>query len=111
MNTPQFLPTRSTLLVLHQLVPHLLVLHLLVLVLRVLPVILYLTPAIGPLNSSSSFWAADPKGTMSYRTEGGFSVRPSVRPNERTSERTSVRTSPEGPAPPPTPAPRPSPGA
>ncbi len=23
------------------------------------------------------FWAADPKGTMSYRTEGGMSVRPS----------------------------------
>ena len=33
------------------------------------------------------FWAADPKGTMSYRTQGGISVRPSVR--------TSVR----GPAP------------
>ena len=30
-------------------------------------------------------WAADPKGTMSYRTEEGISVRPSVRPSERTS--------------------------
>ena len=30
------------------------------------------------------FWAADPKGTMSYRTEGGISVRLNVRANERT---------------------------
>ena len=42
------------------------------------------------------FWAADPKGTMSYRTEGWI-FRPS--------KRTSVRTSPEGPAPPPRPQP------
>ena len=37
-----------------------------------------------------SFWPADPKGTMSYRTEGGISVRPSERTNERASERPGV---------------------
>ena len=36
----------------------------------------------------SFFWAADPKGTMSYRTEGEISVRP----DKRTSERASVRS-------------------
>ena len=44
-----------------------------------------------PLLSSvflSPFWAADPKGTMSHRTEGEF---PSVRPNERPNERPNVR--------------------
>ena len=29
------------------------------------------------LLSVCPFWAADPKGMMSYRTEGGMSVRPS----------------------------------
>ena len=29
------------------------------------------------------FWAADPKGTISYRTEGGISVHPSERASER----------------------------
>ena len=38
------------------------------------------------LLSYTSFWAADPKGTKSYRTEGVISVRPS----DRTSERTNV---------------------
>ena len=35
------------------------------------------------------FWAGDPKETMSYRTEGGISIRPSVRPNKRASEHMS----------------------
>ena len=38
-----------------------------------------------------SFWAADLKGTMSYRTEGGISVRPSERVSVRTSVRPNVR--------------------
>ena len=37
------------------------------------------------------FWAADPKGMMSCRTEGKFL---SVRPNERLSERANVRPIP-----------------
>ena len=61
----------------------------------------------------TSFWAADPKGTMSYRTEGWI-FRPSERANERTSERTNERTNvrpvPWGSSPPPPPAPQPSPG-
>ena len=40
------------------------------------------------------FWAADPKGTMFYRTEGGISVRPNERPNERLNKRTSDRPVP-----------------
>ena len=53
----------------------------------------------------SPFWAADPKGTMSYRTEGGISVRPSVRPSERTNVHTNQMSvlSPEGLSPPPQP--------
>ena len=39
----------------------------------------------------ASFWAADPKGTMSYRTEGEF---PSVRPNERPNERPNIHPIP-----------------
>ena len=39
---------------------------------------------------SCAFWAADPKGTMSYRTQGGISVRPSVRPSVPPSLRPSV---------------------
>ena len=35
------------------------------------------------LTVNVSFWAADPKGTMSYRTEGGISVRPSERASKR----------------------------
>ena len=38
------------------------------------------------------FWAADPKGAMSYRTEGGISVRLSKRANRQTNERTSEQT-------------------
>ena len=28
------------------------------------------------VSAFGPFWAADPKGTMSYRTKGGISVRP-----------------------------------
>ena len=52
------------------------------------------------------FWAADPKGTMSYRTEGEF---PSVRTNKRTNVQTNERPSVLSPkSPPPTPS-RPQP--
>ena len=55
-----------------------------------------------------SFWAADPKGTMSYRTEGGISVCPSERESEGASERTNVRSSrPPRVQPPPPPRPQP----
>ena len=47
---------------------------------------------------STLFWAADPKGTMSFRA-GGISVHPSVRPSEWMFEHPSVPP-PEGPAPP-----------
>ena len=60
-----------------------------------------------------AFWAADPKGTMSYRTRGNFcpSVRPSKRTNVHTNERPYVRPGPKGSCPPPTPAPQPPPGS
>ena len=34
-------------------------------------------------NQKHPFWAAEPKGTMSYRTEGGISVRPNKRASVR----------------------------
>ena len=40
---------------------------------------------------SLPFWAVDPKGTMSYWTEGGISVRPSERTSEQTSEQVNVQ--------------------
>ena len=42
------------------------------------------------LSKTYPFWAADPKGTMSYRTEGGIYVRPSV------GGRSSLRGEPGG---------------
>ena len=45
-------------------------------------------PAPALLLCSCPLWAAIPKETMSYRTEGEF---PSERTNERTNERTSIR--------------------
>ena len=44
----------------------------------------------------SFFWAADPKGTISYRTEGEFT---SVRASERTNERTTDYSPPQTPGP------------
>ena len=55
---------------------------------------------------STLFWAADPKGTMSFRA-GGISVHLSVRANECSNIRPSRPS--EGPAP-STPAPRRRPG-
>ena len=46
------------------------------------------------LEMSVPFLAADRKGTMSYRTEGAISVRPSEQTNERTSERMFVHPVP-----------------
>ena len=39
------------------------------------------------------FWAAGPKKTISYRTEGGISIRPSEHPNVLTSDCPIVRLS------------------
>ena len=44
-------------------------------------------------SSSPPFWAADSKGSMSYRTQGRISVCPSEHPNVRTSVRPNVRPS------------------
>ena len=46
-----------------------------------------------PSSSSSPFWAANPKGTMSYRAEGG-NFRPSEQTSERANEQANVRQAP-----------------
>ena len=63
-------------------------------------------------NQSAPFWAADPKGTISYRTKGGISVHPSERTSERPSERPSgrpLRVQPPPPDPSPSTLSRPQP--
>ena len=52
----------------------------------------------------SPFWAADPKGTVSYRTEGG-NFRPSERANERPSRPARLQAPPPDLRPPPGPSP------